>query len=281
MNDLPDKIVNSSCYLFADDSKLLSLLTRPDLQKDIDHFTEWAYRNKLEYNIDKCKSITFEEKLASADLMFLNGIIVPTVDSIKDLGITISNNITWDNHIQKKLVAARKAYHFLKRSIPHSVSSSTKLMYYRLCVQKNILYGSQIWYPSVNYRRKLELFNKECLFLATGLRNYPQQLAALIILPISLYLSLNDMVFLNKAINNKYDLNRSTFICFSKRCKDLRSSKHQQLLPVKRCRKFSTRVSFFQRVCDYSNFFATKEIDIFDTVENFKQELMTECTPLI
>ena len=52
MNDLPDKIVNSSCYLFADDSKLLSLLTKPDLQRDIDHFTEWAYRNKMEDNID-------------------------------------------------------------------------------------------------------------------------------------------------------------------------------------------------------------------------------------
>ena len=109
MNDPPDKIVNSSCYLFADDSKLLSLLTKPDLQKDIDQFTEWAYRNKMEYNIDKCKSITFEEKLASSDPLFLNGNIVPTIDSIKDLGITISNNSTWDNHIQKKLVAVRKA----------------------------------------------------------------------------------------------------------------------------------------------------------------------------
>ena len=140
MNDFPDKIVKFPCYLFAGDSRVLFVLTRPDLHKDIGHFTEWAYRNKMEYNIDTCKSITFEEKLASSDPLFLNGIIVPTIDSIKDLGITISNKIKWDNHIQKKLVAARKAYHFLKRSIPHSVSSSTKLMYYRLCVQSIILY---------------------------------------------------------------------------------------------------------------------------------------------
>ena len=166
----------------------------------------------MEYNIDKCRSTTFEEKLASSDPLFLNGNIVPTVDSIEDLGITISNNFTRDNHNKKKLVAARKAYHFLKRSIPHSVSSSTKLMYYRLCVQSIILYGSQIWYPSINYRRKLEIFNKECLFWVTGLQNYSQQLAASNTLPLSFYLVLNDMVFLNKAINNKYDLNLSTFI---------------------------------------------------------------------
>ena len=124
----------------------------------------------------------------------------------------------------KEIGGCRKAYHFLKRSIPHSVSSSTKLMYYRLCVQSIILYGSQIWYTSLYYRRKMELFNKECLFC---LQNYSLQLAASNTLPITFYLVLNDMIFLNKAINNKHDKNLSTLICFSERCKDLRSSKYQ------------------------------------------------------
>ena len=61
MNDLPDKIVNSSCYLFADDSKLLSLLTKPDLQRDIDHFTEWAYRNNV-FDPDRGEFRTFGQK---------------------------------------------------------------------------------------------------------------------------------------------------------------------------------------------------------------------------
>ena len=38
--NLPDKTVTSSSYLFADNGKLLSLLTKPDLQRDIDLFTE-------------------------------------------------------------------------------------------------------------------------------------------------------------------------------------------------------------------------------------------------
>ena len=76
------------------------------------------------------------------------------------------------------------------------------------------------------------------------------------------------MVFLNKAINNKYDLKLSTYICFSKPSKDLISSKHQQLLPVKGCPKLSTRETFFQRVYGYSNFLATREIDVFGSPEN-------------
>ena len=245
INDLPEKIENSSCYLFADDSKLRSLLTKLDLQLDTDHFTEWADENGMEYNIGKIKSITFEGKTVSLDPLLLKGNIIPTVDSIKDLGIIISNNISWDIHIQNKLVAARKAYQFLKRSVPYTVSSAAKLMYYRLCVQSILLYGSQVWYPSLIYRRKLENFNKECLSWVTGLQNYSEQLTTTKTLPISYILVLYDMVFLNKAINNKFDLNLGAYIYVSKPSKDLRSSKHQQLMPVNRCRKFSTRESFF------------------------------------
>ena len=90
---------------------------------------------------------------------------MPTVFSSKDLGIIISDKITLENHIQNKLVAARKTYEFLKRKVTYTVSSSTKLMYYCLCIQSILQYGSQLWYPSINCRRKLELFNKECFFL--------------------------------------------------------------------------------------------------------------------
>ena len=117
----------------------------------------------------------------------------------------------------------------------------------------------------------METLKKSAYF---GLQNYSQQLAASNTLPISYYLVLYDMAFLNKA-KNKYYLNLTTCICFSKRSKDLRSSKHQQLLPVKGCRKLSTRESFFQRVCGYSNFLATKDIDVFDSAEKFKHELMS------
>ena len=92
--DLPDKIDTSSCYLFADDSKLLFFLTKPDLQFDTNHFSEWADENRMKYNIDNFKSTSFEEKLASADSLLFKGNVIPTVDSIKDFGIIISNIIT-------------------------------------------------------------------------------------------------------------------------------------------------------------------------------------------
>ena len=86
------------------------------------------------------------------------------------------------------------------------------------------------------------------------------------------------MIFLNKAINGKNESNHSSYICFSKRSKDLRSSKHKQLLPVERCRELSTSESF-RSVCGFSNFFATREIDVFDSAEKGTNDLPTQSSP--
>ena len=93
-NDSTDKIDKPSCYLSAHVSKLLPALTKPDLNLDTDHFTECADENRKDYMIDKCKSMIFQGKLVSSDSLLSKGIVNHTVDSIKDIVVIISNNIT-------------------------------------------------------------------------------------------------------------------------------------------------------------------------------------------
>ena len=107
-------------------------------------------------------------------------------------------------------------------------------MWYGLCAQSFLMYGTQVWYPFTVYRQKLELFNKKRFFGFTGLPNCSQQLPIWNTLPMSCHLIVYDIVFLNKAMNNKYDSNLSTYICFSNCGNNLGSSKHQKLLPVKK-----------------------------------------------
>ena len=38
---------------------------------------------------------------------------LPVVNTIKDLGIMVSDNLSWDKHIQSKVIAARKSFQFL------------------------------------------------------------------------------------------------------------------------------------------------------------------------
>ena len=94
------------------------------------------------------------------DPLFLKGNGIPTVDSTRDQGIIVQNDNRWDNHIQNKLIAATRVYQFLERTVPYCVIPSMKFLYFCLCVQNNLLYGTQIWYFSIINRRKMELFKR-------------------------------------------------------------------------------------------------------------------------
>ena len=55
-----------------------------------------------------------------------------------------------------------------------------------------LLYGSQVWFPSLTYHRKLELFNRKCLKWVTGVNDYTEQLRKTNSLPISFTMALEE-----------------------------------------------------------------------------------------
>ena len=58
INDQPD-IVSSKAFLFADDTKIYSVITREDdqkeLQKDLNTLSDWNETWLLKFHSDKCK----------------------------------------------------------------------------------------------------------------------------------------------------------------------------------------------------------------------------------
>ena len=90
INDLPKTAQTSSSYLFADDSKLHSVLTTSDMQHDINCFLYWSGENLMRFNIDKCNVISFKNR-ESIGSFFLDGNELPVVNTIKDLGIMVSD----------------------------------------------------------------------------------------------------------------------------------------------------------------------------------------------
>ena len=140
-NDLPKTVLTSSSYMFPDHSKLHSVLTTSDMQHDINGFLYWSVKNLMRFNIDKCNVISFKNREPIGPF-FLDGNELPVVNAIKDLGIMVSDNLSWDKHIQTKLIAARNFFQFLKRNLPRIVCTRTKILYYRLCVLSVLLYGS-------------------------------------------------------------------------------------------------------------------------------------------
>ena len=117
-NDMPNAFFNSDCYFFADDRKLYSSATHFDIQRDIDLSNKWTIENEMKFNADKCKVNCFNSNESKSSIV-LNDISIPSVSSIKDLGVTISQNWKWNKHLKLKFKAVNKSFIFIKRSIPH------------------------------------------------------------------------------------------------------------------------------------------------------------------
>jgi len=93
---------NAQCHIlkFADDAKcfshIKSLSDQNVLQESITAFFVWSRDNNLNFNIKKFIHLSFKQKLLTTYSM--SDSIIPHVDSHKDLGITLSEDLSWENH---------------------------------------------------------------------------------------------------------------------------------------------------------------------------------------
>ena len=69
----------------------------------------------------------------------------------KDLGIMVSDDLSWSNHLTHITNKAYKKLGLLRRSLCYNNSTSTKKRLYVTLIRSQLLYCSQIWRP---YLRK-------------------------------------------------------------------------------------------------------------------------------
>ena len=107
INDMP-AIVKCLCKLFADDTKLISVIKNPldltNLQQDIDSLSHWANDWLMEFNEEKCKAMVINNKHFNVSLS-MNSRALGMTDKERDLGIVLCSNLKW-NH-QATLAANR------------------------------------------------------------------------------------------------------------------------------------------------------------------------------
>jgi hypothetical protein len=108
--------------LFAEDC----LLYRPikseadatKLQEDIDALQNWESTWQMSFNPDKCEvlRITNKRNKIMANY-YIHGQQLQIVDNAKYLGLTISKNLSWNNHVNNITKKANSILAFLRRNI--------------------------------------------------------------------------------------------------------------------------------------------------------------------
>ena len=144
----------SCIHLFADDVLLYHPINFTNdfltVQEDTSKVTEWSKLNHLTLNSAKCKFMIISRKKDPPRPLVplhLEGESLELVNSIKYLGIHISHDLSWSDHVQHVSTKARKIIGLLYRKYYNFTSPATLLQLYKSLVRPHLEYASAIWSP--------------------------------------------------------------------------------------------------------------------------------------
>ena len=153
MNDLPDNI-RSSVRLFADDCVLyMNIKTITDcqiLQDDLNSLGQWETDWQMKFNVAKCHSMRVTRHLIPSNQIHFNYSLhqqtLEQVQSAKYLGITITDDLEWGQHVAEFSSKATKTLGFLRRNLALA-PRHTKEVAYQTLVRPQLEYAAPIWHP--------------------------------------------------------------------------------------------------------------------------------------
>ena len=177
INDLPQGI-ESNVDLFADDTSLLDIIDNPTstsnkMNRDLEAIHDWALRWRVTFNPDKTVTMVFSTKVNKPihpSLIFQGKILTQSCQH-KHLGLTLSDNLSWNKHIDNLLTSASKKIGQLKR-LKFKVTCDTLLTLYNTMVRSSLEYADVVWDGCPDYlSEKLETIQYAAAKICTGAMN--------------------------------------------------------------------------------------------------------------
>ena len=210
VNSLPNAVRSSQIAAFADDTKIFKEITSThdaeQLQEDLSNLVTWSDSASLNFNYSKCKAQRITKKLKPVIFVYhMAGSQLEVVCAEKDLGVYITDNLTWNKQVNAQCAKASR----LVKSITVRRSA------YLTLVRSHLGYATQIWTPqSIDLIRKLERVQRRATKYILDLpficdQTYEDRLMNLNLLPISYWHEFLDMLFFFKVVTGKFRVSPS------------------------------------------------------------------------
>ena len=114
IDDLDSKLIHSVASKYADDTRITAKISNSNeaenFQNELDNIIyPWGPANNMSLNGDKFEHLHIGKNLHQAKNSYkdLLGNIIKEKEHIKDLGVTISDVLTWSKHITEVVSRAR------------------------------------------------------------------------------------------------------------------------------------------------------------------------------
>ena len=166
INDIGEMIdSNTRVKLFADDCLLFRPIREPkdqtQLQEDLNHLKSWADTWQMSFNPQKCEAmhITRSRKTKPHTYQIM-GVNLKDVDQCRYLGVQLSSNMSWSNHISRTVNDANKILGVVRRNLS-KCDPTVKQAAYLALVRPKLEYAASVWDPHQAYLiNKLEMVQR-------------------------------------------------------------------------------------------------------------------------
>ena len=163
----------------------------------------WCSKWKLKLNADKCVGIHFTHSLPSCQpSLTINNTKIEFVSSHRDLGVRVTNNLSWSIHYNHICSKAYAALNLIRRMFTTS-SINVKKQLYLLLVRSQFTYCPQLWRPhllkDITHLKKQKHRATKCIVQDRN-QDYKSRLISLQLLRLMYWFELLDIMFLVKCI---------------------------------------------------------------------------------
>lgn len=173
---------------FADDTRVMGRISSMDdvvsLQSDLESIYQWSEWNNALFNADKFECLRYGsncEIKESTHYLSNSGTVIECKDTVKDLGVKMSDNANFTEHILSTVESAQQQCAWILRTFATRDRRPMTILWKSL-VQHPLEYCSQLWSPTaVGLIQKLEMVQRSYFNKIKGLRQYDywQQLSLL------------------------------------------------------------------------------------------------------
>ena len=204
----------------------------------------------------------------------LDNLELERVSTEKDVGVNITNSLTWNTHIHAITAKANKLLGLLKRTCPLLNDVSARRSLYLALVKSQLSYATQVWSPDkIALKTQIERVQRRAtrwiLKQRVGVMSYRDRLLTLKLLPLTFDRELKDLVFFYKCRNGFTDLNVYDFVSPVSHGRTRLSNSYNLKTPV--CKTSTFQASYFNRIVKLWNYICKfSPLTSFSTTASFR-----------